>query len=110
MPRKRRHAVRYIYVIRLKRSVLEDKRFCGRNPGCDRAKTSLYVGVTAMPPEERLAQHLSGYRSSRWVRKYGKSLFVEKTRRTYKGSRRAEELERQIAGELRAKGHAVWQA
>lgn len=31
----------------------------------------VYVGETALTPEERFAQHLEGYKASRWVRRFG---------------------------------------
>lgn len=35
---------------------------------CDYA---LYVGMTGLSPEERFGNHKAGYKSSRWVRRYG---------------------------------------
>jgi hypothetical protein len=57
-----------VYVIELDRTACSDRRAkCG---GCGR--TPVYVGQTALSPEERFEQHRAGVRSSQWVRKYGK--------------------------------------
>lgn len=38
------------------------------------------VGETALDPEERLAKHLAGERSSRWVRRFGVRLLPSLTK------------------------------
>jgi predicted GIY-YIG superfamily endonuclease len=52
----------YVYVIELDDAV-------GVRVRAD--KPSVYVGQSALPPEERYAQHRRGYRSSRYVRNHG---------------------------------------
>jgi predicted GIY-YIG superfamily endonuclease len=52
----------YVYVIELDDAV-------GDRVRAD--KPSVYVGQSAVPPEERYAQHRRGYRSSRYVRNHG---------------------------------------
>lgn len=108
-PKKRKRPARHIYVVRLKRSVFEVPRFQARNQACDPTKQPLYVGLTGKDPAERLAEHKRGYKAASIVRKYGKTLLLGKGRNTYKDHKRALEIERQIAAELRALGHAVWQ-
>lgn len=39
-------------------------------PECPDGLTSIYVGETAHSPEERIQQHLSDYKTSKWVRDY----------------------------------------
>ncbi len=39
-------------------------------PKCPDGLTSIYVGETAHSPEERIQQHLSDYKASKWVRDY----------------------------------------
>src|SRR5215210_6827707 len=35
------------------------------------ASNGLYVGMTGLGPDERYLKHKAGYKSSRWVRRYG---------------------------------------
>ena len=55
----------YVYVVEL-----DDAVGPRRNPGYP----SVYVGQSVVPPAQRLRQHKDGYRSSRYVRRYGKHL------------------------------------
>lgn len=41
-------------------------------PGCPAEQTSTYVGETGLSPEDRIRQHLSGVKASKWVRGYPK--------------------------------------
>ena len=52
----------YVYVIELDDAVGERVRV---------DKPAVYVGQSAVAPEERYAQHRRGYRSSRYVRNHG---------------------------------------
>jgi hypothetical protein len=52
----------YVYVIELDDAV-------GKRVRAD--KPAVYVGQSAVPPEERFDQHRRGYRSSRHVRRHG---------------------------------------
>ena len=64
-----------------------------------------YVGQTAIPPEERFAQHKAGIRASRFVRKYGVHLLPELYARFNPMTRAdAEAKEREIAERLRREG------
>jgi hypothetical protein len=60
---------RNCYVIELDPGACSDRR-----SSClatmSRKHRPVYVGETALTPEERLEQHMSGVRSSRWVRNY----------------------------------------
>ena len=53
-------AKRVIYVWR------PDKNY----PKCPAEKESLYVGESALLPEERIKKHISGVKASRWVKNY----------------------------------------
>ena len=55
----------YVYIVLLAR--VKDKY-----PGY-----ALYVGESSLKPEKRFKQHISGYKSSRWVREYGVQLLPE---------------------------------
>ena len=58
------------------RGLIEAKRFIyvwrpdGSYPKCPDGKESLYVGESALSPDERVKKHLSGVKSSRWVKNY----------------------------------------
>jgi len=100
-----------LYVIRLDEAVLEDSRFRKENPRYRPGKPCVYVGVTSLTPEERLAQHKRGEMAGKgYVTKYGRHLM----RRQYEhrnpvAAAEAEDQERELAESLRRKGFAVWQ-
>jgi hypothetical protein len=73
---------------------------------------AVYVGATALDPEERLKQHLDGVKSSRWVRRSGIGLNHELTAHlpeydTVDGS---QDAEHQLGEELRGAGYCVFGA
>lgn len=109
--------VHTVYVIELKRKVFSlDRRFRQANPQYNGVLECLYVGQTSKTPQERFAQHKSGYRNAKGqrlsaaiVEKYG--LYLRPS--LYQGIgplSRAEalEVEEGLALELRRKGYAVW--
>lgn len=100
-----------VYVVRLQNRVCEKKVFLGANPRYRDGKPCVYVGMTARSREERFRQHREGYRSSSWVRRFGRRLFPWAWRETgeYRTSSEAEEAEVALAGRLRARGWGVWQ-
>lgn len=55
----------YVYVIELSDEV---------GPRVEPSKPCVYVGQSAVTPEERFQQHLDGYKSSRYVRSFGVKL------------------------------------
>ncbi len=71
---------------------------------------SLYVGQSALTPEDRLAQHLAGYKSNSEVRKNGgflrPDLYAEYPR--FAVREQAEELEALLAKYLRLEGWTVY--
>lgn len=111
-------ADRNLYVIRLGKSeegksVLDDRRFMARNPHYRRrvlfGKPCVYVGQTALDPEERFRKHKSGHKAARIVKKYGRYLM----KKAYEHlnpvpASEAEEREEALARRLRGKGWAVW--
>ena len=105
----RKRPARHIYVIRLSKGVLKEKKFVKRNPNYNPRKKCVYVGLTGRTPEERFEQHKNGIRSARYVKKFGKRLLPSLGRRTYKSHKKALELERELAERLREKGFGVWQ-
>lgn len=99
-----------VYVIGLSKDVLEDRRFREANPQYKAGKPCVYVGRSVRTPEERLAQHKAGYKSSRYPRRYGRYLqrrhFEKLNPMTYEEASRQEV---ELARRLRARGYAVWQ-
>ena len=75
----------------------------------DGTPSTVYVGQSWHTPECRYNQHLIGYKSSASVRERGRelvpSLFA--SRNPIRGRWRAEEMEHELAGELRSLGFAV---
>lgn len=102
---------RNVYVILLRDEVFtEKKKFSEANKHYEKLKPCVYVGRTVRSPEERLDQHIKGYKASRYVKKYGVKLLPE----LYKGINpmlydEAVKKEVELANELRKKGYAVWQ-
>jgi hypothetical protein len=110
--RKKRHDDRTysVYVIRLDDRVLSVKRFRERNPQHRPGRPCAYVGMTFCSPDERLKQHLAGYKACRYVKKYGKHLmrrqFAKLNPMTWQKAKR---MEVELAQRLRQRGYAVWQ-
>ena len=66
---------RIVYAIRLNSTACAERRSpCG---GASCGKTPVYVGETARSAEERLQQHLTGYKASRWVQGLGCELMPD---------------------------------
>lgn len=107
MKTKRRHNV---YVVELDKAVLKEPKFVEANPQYDASKECYYVGLTGLSPEERFDNHKEGYKSNKFVRKYGlrlcPMLYEEYNPLSYDD---AVDMEAELASILRARGHAVWQ-
>ena len=99
-----------VYVIELDKRVLADPRFLKENPNHDPEKACFYVGMTGRTPRKRFNQHKANYKANRYARKYGlwlrKRRFQRYNPMTFED---AVKKEKELAEELRAKGHAVWQ-
>ncbi len=101
-----------VYVLRLQDRVWdESKRFRDANPNFRKGKPVAYVGSTGKSIEARIADHLSGGRTSNsFVFRY----YKRKMTREYSGirpraTRRAiERREAAKAEELRSRGWGVW--
>lgn len=67
-----------LYVVRLdyfgKLSKRDQDRLIELNPQANKKAAVFYVGQTALPADQRYDNHVNGYKASRWVKKYGKSL------------------------------------
>ena len=102
-----------LYVIRLGKSVLDDRKFMASNPHYRRrilfGKPSVYVGQTALDPEVRLGQHKSGYKACRIAKRYGRRLMKKEYEHLNPvPASEAGEREEALALRLQRKGYAVW--
>ncbi len=104
-------ADRNLYVIELDPKVFEkEERFAEANPHWIPGKLCVYVGMTGITPEERFQQHKNRYKAAWFVKRYGRRLIPE----LYEDFNPlpyelAKEMEGELAQQLRADGHAVWQ-
>jgi len=73
-------------------------------------RRSVYVGQSYLSPEERFENHLAGYRASRIVTKYGGKLRPDLYGHLprYHSREQAEQAERELAQNLRARGWTVY--
>ena len=105
-----------LYVIRLGdsedgESILDHKKFMARNPHYRRGsgKPCVYVGQTALDPEERFRQHKRGYKACRIAKKYGMHLMKKKYERLNPvPASEALKREKSLARHLQRRGYAVW--
>lgn len=108
-----------VYVVELSKKVwTENAKFRAANPQFNGVLQCLYVGMTSKSPQERFAQHKSGYRNSKGhnlsssiVRKYGTYLRPSLYNHlNEEPMTRAEALamEKALTRELRRKRYAVW--
>ena len=99
-----------VYVIRLRTSVLEVGKFARKNPNHTTLKPCVYVGSTALTPEQRFERHLTAKSGSKLVKKYHISLHKRLTQRqpTFGSREQAEAHEQLLAERLRRRGYAVW--
>jgi len=97
-----------VYVIRLKEEVKAERRMKEQNTNGSPELGYLYVGMTGIPVEERVSNHLRGYKSCSLVRKYFYGLFNEKIESglSYEEATLREET---LAEDLRREGYWVYQ-
>jgi hypothetical protein len=105
------HAAHNLYVIELRSAIFEkERRFFEANPQWLPEKLCVYVGMTGLPPEERFQKHLRGEKDAWFVHKYGLRLLPSLYRyfnpMPYELAR---VMEPELARQLKADGHAVWQ-
>lgn len=99
-----------VYVIRLRNSVLKMRRFARANPDHIATKPCVYVGSTALSPEQRYERHLNGKTGSNWVKDFHVGLHKKLTDKSPKYANRseAEFAEFVLAMQLRKRGYGVW--
>ena len=98
----------HVYVVELDPAVARLRIVRATNPDRDPKKPCVYVGMSGLPPEERLENHLNGYKASPFVRRYGRrllpELFAHLNPMPYAA---AQEMERDLAEDLRRQGYTV---
>jgi Protein of unknown function (DUF3553) len=105
------YADRNLYVVELNPKVFDwERRFFEANLHWIPGKHCVYVGVTGLTPEERFRAHLRGEHAAWFVRKYGRRVLPE----FYEHFNPlpyelAQQMEPELARQLRADGLAVWQ-
>lgn len=97
-----------VYVILLSEAALKELSILRRNPERDPRKPAIYVGMTGLPVDHRFENHRNGYKSARWVRKYGVRLLPE----LYEylnpmPYEHAVQMEKDLAADLRSQGYTV---
>jgi hypothetical protein len=107
-PKRYHHSV---YVVLLSKDVLYERKFVKCNPNYDPDKPCVYVGMTGQSPDVRFDKHKAGFKSNRYVKKYGLRLMPELYEcynpMPYEA---ALDMEIELGIFLRAKGYGVWQA
>ena len=99
-----------VYVVELDSAVLKMRAFRARNPDYRAGMPCVYVGMTGLPPGERFQNHKAGVKANRFVRDFGKGLLPELFECfNPMPFEAAEQMEVELAEELRGKGYAVWQ-
>jgi hypothetical protein len=99
-----------VYVVLLRSAVRKWPRFAAKNPGMQPAKPCVYVGLTGLTPEERLANHKADYKAGRFAGSEGRGLLPELYERFNPmpwvvGNA----FEPYLADALRRAGYGVWQ-
>jgi hypothetical protein len=105
----RRRRRRSLYVITLMPEVLERRDFRAANPDYLEGMPCLYVGITIHEPGDRFEQHMAGYRSSKYPKRYGVELALDLLDGFDDAGLREEAREPALAEWLRRQGCAVWQ-
>ena len=100
----------HLYVIQLKKTVLKHKKIHTENPDRNIDMPCVYVGQTCHLPEYRFEQHLNGYKSNKYVKKYGYQLIPDlyEEYNPITTRKKAEMFEEELALKLREEGYTVW--
>jgi hypothetical protein len=100
-----------LYVVELKPKIFDwEQRFMAANLHWIPGKRCVYVGMSGLTPEERFRSHLCGQHAAWFVQKYGLRLLPELYQHfnplPYE---LAQQMEPELARQLRADGLPVWQ-
>jgi predicted GIY-YIG superfamily endonuclease len=98
----------YVYVVLLSSAVGKIRAVRAANPDRNRKKPCVYVGMTGLTPEERLANHKAGSKAAAVVKRYGIRLLPELYEHLnpmpYEAASR---MEMDLAEDLRRDGYTV---
>lgn len=98
----------HVYVVELDARVAAFREVRRANPDRNPDLPCVYVGMTGLPPRERLANHWRGHKASRWVRQFGRrllpGLFAYLNPMPYEA---AVQMEGDLADDLRRQGYTV---
>jgi hypothetical protein len=101
--------MRNLYIITLHPEVLTRREFRDANPDYIEGMPCVYVGITIHDPGDRYQQHKTGYKCSKYPRKFGVELAMELIDGFEGAGLTDEEKEPALAEWLRDQGYAVWQ-
>ena len=97
-----------VYVVLLDSAVTRLPKVRTENPDRDPEKPCVYVGMSGLPPEERLANHLKGDKASSVVKRYGLRLLPELyAHLNPMPFEAAAQMEQDLAEDLRRAGYTV---
>ena len=97
-----------VYVVLLDPAVAKIRTVRLANPGRDRKKPCVYVGMTGLMPEERFANHRAGIKHAPMVRRYGIRLMSELyAHLNHMPFEAAVQMEKDLAEDLRRAGYTV---
>ena len=98
-----------VYVVLLAPAVAKLRKVRAENPLGEPSKPCVYVGMTGLTPEERLANHKTGIKDASLVKRYGicllPELYAHLNPMPYA---RANEMEVMLADSLRKRGYVVY--
>ena len=98
----------HVYVVLLDPAVCGIRRVRLANPDRDPTKPGVYVGMTGLTPEERLANHQRGIKGSLLVKRHGirllPELYAHLNPMPYEA---AVQMERDLTEDLRRAGYTV---
>ena len=97
-----------VYVVLLEPVVARLRKVRATNPGRDPKKPCVYVGMSGLSPEDRLANHKRGDKASSLVRRYGIRLLPELyAHLNPMPFDAAAQMEQDLAEDLRRAGYTV---
>ena len=97
-----------VYVVLLSGAALKEISILRSNPKRDPAKPAVYVGLTGLPVDHRFENHKNGYKSARFVRRYGVRLMPELyAHLNPMPFEAAAQMEKDLAEDLRNEGYTV---
>jgi len=98
----------HVYVVLLDPTVAKLAKVRTENPKRDPKKPCVYVGMTGLEPEERLANHKAGIKAAHVVNRHGRhllpELYAHLNPMPYEA---AVQMERDLAEDLRREGYTV---